>query len=448
MSYAAREYDLPYDSAYGSSSMHDDRPGYTSQTQQQSLPSQHFQPPAPSYAKQHQRGGYNSSGELDQYLIAPLVRPAVSSANSASRVQRANPGPSQLSQSQGSGNSASSRHQLREHRKAQASDEFDSFGNAVGGYRVGNSGVNQSYINGNNDTLSMSSSPDRGDNDVDSSFDFLLSPGLAPVGPISTSNTANTNAPPLALSSQPLSPAGGLAPGFNPAEARAGGHLRVNVARPAISRSQTAGPIPTPNASSARYVGPGSLFARQQMQPQQSFGAPQQQQQPAPTVPAQPNEAGSRSSVYGSQLAVPTAAYPQPPVSSAELIKTVMNMRNGRHAIADATQAPPMNGLPVSTTMLSSLSSPMTRSHSANAAVRVQQQSTHTRNTSNGSTGSNDEPNGPLTQQGVPRTASGRNVTTPAAKAESGVETVILSHHKIAEIPSEVIDVLVGSVER
>jgi len=103
-------------------------------------------------------------------------------------------------------------------------------------------------------------------------------------------------------------------------------------------------------------------------------------------------------------------------------------------------------------------SSSMSRSQSANATARLQQGSqvpAHMRNISTGSNRSEDD-GGMISSQtsnglsapshpGMARTASSRNV---ADSGQSNLRTIDLTHHRIADVPTEVIDALEGTVGR
>lgn len=104
-----------------------------------------------------------------------------------------------------------------------------------------------------------------------------------------------------------------------------------------------------------------------------------------------------------------------------------------------------------------SASSSMNRSQSANAANHLQQGDqtpAHIRNVSTGSNRSEEDGGISASQTatnllvpshpGMARTASSRNVNDSGAS----LRTVDLTHHRIAEVPSEVIDALEGTVGR
>lgn len=252
------------------------------------------------------------------------------------------------------------------------------------------------------------------DYDGDASFDYLLSPALAPIGPISSLGSSQTGStPPPRHAPPPLPHSNSFMPG-------------APSARPVFNRSQTA--IPTSSASGRAYQAP----AYQQPPSQES----------APAAVSSHNVASSGQGSNSQRDYIPP-----PAISAAALLDMVLKMRG---------DAMPSTSAPMS-------SSSMARSQSANAAAKGGQQlgmsgSSHTRNISNGSNEGDDYQNmGPSGQNslappvapGLARTTSSKNVNENSANPPgSGLETVVLSHQRVAEVPDEVIDMLAGTVGR
>lgn len=308
-------------------------------------------------------------------------------------------------------------YQQQHHKRAQQSDEYDK----MNGYLGPPSAKSTMGNNGDFD-------------EKDASFDFLLSPGLAPVGPISTSSSqahsssyASVPAPPLPNHPPPTLPSDSsyisLASGSQP-----GGYST----RPILNRSQTAGPVPNP--SDRTYAANPVLAFHQHFHGQ-----------------AQQNSAtleGGPSSLQANHAGI---QHPAPPaISASALLDVVLRMRSG------VDPAPPL-------TPSASTSSSMARSQSANVAPRPQQmtaQSSHARNVSTGSNKSDEDSNlaersavrgqpagGLLPPQhpGLSRTASSKNIIPNGL---TGLETVDLSHQRVSEVTDDVIHVLSGTVER
>jgi len=342
--------------------------------------------------------GYDSSGDFDRPRMAALRNNA--------------------SQSQAKGIPSAQQYQYQQpysHRKAQNSDDYE---------RI-------AYSQHNNRTHRAIGSID----EKDTSLDMLLSPALAPVGPISQSSSNYSNHPVAPPPTQPPPPlpyasSSNLVPQYS-------NHSALGLARPALNRSQTAAPAMSGPAFAKPFPPRGANAFQQQ-----SSGAPlftpgleaggynlSHQQQPSTERAGTGNATGGHSN-------------PPPAIAPSALLDLVLKMR------VDDTPHSPM---PIA-------ASPMARSHSANAAVRLQQAvvtQQHARNTSTGSNRSEDESQGadyrsqglqPPQHPGMTRTASSK--TVGSSSVTTGLETVDLSHQRIAEMPEEVIQVLEGSVSR
>jgi hypothetical protein len=303
--------------------------------------------------------------------------------------------------------SANYAHQ-QQHRRAQNSDDYD--GPMQQQYTQYASSYHRDA--GNSSLMPGIARLER-EHDGDASFDYLLSPALAPVGPISSLGASQ--APPPRHAPPPLPHSNSYMPG-------------APSARPVFNRSQTA--IPASSASGRAYQ------------------APVYQQPPSEAASQTTSSHHAASSGQGSSSQRDYT--PPPAISAATLLDMVLKMRGD----AMPTLSAPMS------------SSSMARSQSANAAPKgmpgVQQSgmsgSAHTRNISNGSNKSDeDQALGSAGMQNslVPpapnlaRTTSSKNVNESAATPPgSGLETVVLSHQRVAEVPDEVIDVLAGTVGR
>lgn len=297
------------------------------------------------------------------------------------------------------------------HRRAQNSDDYEGTMQHLQQQQYAPYGssyqreASSNYLNPN------AARPDR-DSDGDASFDYLLSPALAPVGPISSLGASS--GPPPRHAPPPLPHSNSFAPG-------------APSARPAFNRSQTA--IPASSASGRAYQAP----AYQQAAPEQGATA------------TSSHHAASSGQGSSSQRDYT----PPPAISAAALLDMVLKMRG--------------DPMPTSSIAMSSSSS-MARSQSANAAAKGGQQlgmssSSHARNISNGSNKSDDDQNmggpgmssslAPPAHPGLARTTSSKNVNeSTATPPGSGLETVVLSHQRVEEVPDEVIDVLAGTVGR
>ena len=305
--------------------------------------------------------------------------------------------------------SANYAHQ-QQHRRAQNSDDYDG-GNAMHQQQYTQYGSAYQQREGGANSLM----PGNRDFDGDASFDYLLSPALAPVGPISSLGASQAGPP--RHPPPPLPHSNSYMPG-------------APSARPVFNRSQTA--IPASSASGRAYQAP---VYQQPMQ------------EPTPQASTSSHHAASSGQGSSSQRDYT----PPPAISAAALLDMVLKMR----------------GDPLPSTSMPMSSSGMARSQSANAAAKGMpggQQlgmsgSAHTRNISNGSAKSDDDQNmgGSGIQNGlmppVPpslaRTTSSKNVNeNTATPPGSGLETVVLSHQRVSEVPDEVIDVLAGTVGR
>ena len=382
--------------------------------------------PAPHYAKQH---GYNSSGDMDFHHHLPSL---MRTANASKRpVGPARPTlQTQLSQSQGSG-----------YPHGRASDDYDAPSSA--NTSTGSpSSSRYPALHHMASTSSLATSFSQADTDAaESAFDHIVSPIGGHMAGLAANTMSSQPNQPFAMSPLPSATFGGMK---RPAEQGHDGSskLRIAVNRPPIGRSQTAGPIPTPNSSGRAAVN-GSLFAHQQTASATTASAA--------VSPVPPTMNGTQTQTG----LMPTSQ--GPPISTAALISVVLGMRGGNPGQMGntAAEANSSAGDPVSVAMRNA--SPMTRSYSANATAPQHQQANgsepiamsnniaHTRNVSTGSTGSHDGENG----HADANSSTSRTGTNGAAQSSFyGSETVVLSHHKIAEFPVEVINLLAGHVER
>jgi len=374
-----------------------------------------------SSAMQHHNHQYDSSGDY------------VSPNTSTARLQASN-GPSMramvMQQQQ------QQQQQLAyatQHRHAQASDDYDTSSQ----YAPYNAG----YPERIGTPTGYSAATPRADRDHrdprdahegDNSFDFLLSPGLAPVGPISTSSSFG-NLPP------PLAPPPSLAPPPLPNSNNGLFSPSTTPSRPMFNRSQTAMPA---SSASGRAFQPPLAYAGQQQAPMYSSD--------------HATSTGLNSSLGpASNLPLPTPTggshqngrdfTPPPAITAKALLDIVMNLKADQPA-SSSTPNP------------SSSSANMSRSQSANATARLQQGSqipAHMRNISTGSNRSDEDTAMNSSQlssglmapahPGMARTSSSRNINDASS---SNLRTIDLTHHRIAEVPSEVIDALEGTVGR
>ncbi|KAK9897821.1 hypothetical protein P389DRAFT_62138 [Cystobasidium minutum MCA 4210] len=319
------------------------------------------------------------------------------------------------------------------HRQAQISDDYDNnaqYASYNAGYpeRVGTpTGYSAATPRPDRENRDP-----RDNNDPDNSFDFLLSPGLAPVGPISTSSSFGNLPPPFAppptQPPPPLPSSNGL---FSPA---------TTPSRPMFNRSQTA--MPAPSSSGRAFQAPPTYASHQQGS---SFATEQGTSSLSSSIGQSAGQASSSQANNPSQQ--PGREYTPPPAITAKaLLDIVLNLRADQPSTSQSTNS------------AAASSSSMSRSQSANATARLQQVSqvpAHMRNISTGSNRS-DEDGGMTSSQtsnglsvpshpGMARTASSRNVTD---NGQSNLRTIDLTHHRIAEVPTEVIDALEGTVRR
>lgn len=367
---------------------------------------------------QYHHHQYDSSGDY------------VSPSTSTSRLQ-ASSGPSMramVMQQQSSKAYASS------HRHAQASDDYEgaaqyaSFSAAAYPERIGTpTGYPVTTPRADRDNRGV-----RDFNEGDNAFDFLLSPGLAPVGPISTSSSFG-NLPP------PLAPPPSQAPPPLPDSNNGLFSTSSTPSRPVFNRSQTA--MPAPSTSGRAFQAPAAYTS--QLHNSGYSGEHAQgtglnsSNGPVSGVPLTGQTTSGQSN--GRDFT------PPPAISAKALLDIVLNLKADQPGSSQGPSA-------------SSSSANMSRSQSANATARLQQASqipAHMRNISTGSNKS-DEDNiaasgqmsGGLTapsHPGMARTASSRNINDASS---STLRTVDLTHHRIAEVPPEVIDALEGTVGR
>lgn len=319
-----------------------------------------------------------------------------------------------------------------QHRQAQTSDDYDS--NAQ--YASYNAGYPE-RVGTPTGYSAVTPRPERDQrdprdvNDPDNSFDFLLSPGLAPIGPISTSTSFGNLPPPLAPPpSQPPPPLPNSNGMFSPA---------TTPSRPMFNRSQTA--MPAPSSSGRAFQAPSAYASQQQ-------GSMYATDQASSNLSSSIGQgAGQSSSQAAGSSQQPGREYTPPPAITAKaLLDIVLNLKADQPANLQGNAA------------ASGSSSSMSRSQSANATARLQQGSqvpAHMRNISTGSNRSEDD-GGMISSQtsnglsapshpGMARTASSRNV---ADSGQSNLRTIDLTHHRIADVPTEVIDALEGTVGR
>lgn len=376
-------------------------------------------------AMQFQHHQYDSSGDY------------ASPNTSTARVQASNNGPSmramvmQQQQQQHHPQMAYASH----HRHAQASDDYDNspqYASYNAGYpdRVGTpTGYSAATPRPERDNRDP-----RDVHDGDNSFDFLLSPGLAPVGPISTSSSFG-NLPP------PLAPPPSQAPPPLPNSNNGLFSPTTTPSRPMFNRSQTA--MPAPSTSGRAFQAPLAYAG----QPQASIYSGDQGSSTGLNTSIGPTSNMTSSAQASSSYQQQGRDYTPPPaISSKALLDIVLNLK---------ADQPPSSQAPVAST---SSSANMSRSQSANATARLQQASqlpAHMRNISTGSNRSDDDTGMSGSQMsnglnvpshpGMARTASSRNVND---NMSSNLRTIDLTHHRIAEVPSEVIDALEGTVGR
>lgn len=377
-----------------------------------------------SSAVQYRQHQYDSSGDY------------ASPNTSTARLQASN-GPSMramVMQQQQQQQQQSQLAYATQHRHAQASDDYD------------NNVQYASYNAGHPDRIGTptgySAATPRADRDNrdprdilegDNSFDFLLSPGLAPVGPISTSSSFGNLPPPLAPSPSQAPPplpnsTNGL---FSPS---------TTPSRPMFNRSQTA--MPAPSTSGRAFQAPAAYAG----QPQGSIHSSDHAVSSGLNSSLGPASNGNISAGQPSSSHQNGRDFTPPPAINAKaLLEIVLNLRADQPVSTQASST-------------SSSSANMSRSQSANTAVRLQQASqlpAHMRNISTGSNRS-DEDTGMSSSQvsnnlmapshpGMARTASSRNINDTSA---SNLRTIDLTHHRIADVPSEVIDALEGTVGR
>ena len=399
-------------------------------------------------------------------------------------------------------------HHQQAHRRAQNSDDYGSleYGESS------NDGLNGAqyapYYSqgagsaGGGGLTPSPFAPGTSMNAEDQSFDYLLSPALAPVGPISSigASSAGVSGTPLAgvqhapnsgaqlhvhppqpPPSQPIPPLPhSSSSNFLPA---------APSARPIFGRSQTA--IPSSSSTSHSMIasssGQGRMYNAGHPGTTSGAGAgaygqrsgwtetTSDRHQPLSTSTSQNAASASsghagRSSGQGSQ---PSRDYtPPPPISASALLEMVLKMR-GDASPANASSSSLQGGASMS----------MARSQSANAAPPgagghlagrsglppsalsgsvsgLSSSVSHNRNTSTGSNRSEDDSTATMQHSyggggglqpppSLARTISSKNVnensTTPPG---SGLETVVLSHQRVADVPDEVIEVLAGTVGR
>lgn len=365
---------------------------------------------------------YDSSGDFDpkqQQQRYPAARNAIPPAPSLRALAM-----QQQQQMQGS-------YQPYQHRRDQGSDDFDSHGQMAAYNTAG--GPYNARADGGYTPSTARLDRDRGREaergEVDSSFDYLLSPGLAPVGPISASsslsplNASNMNQQQQQshLGSSMLSPSA------------------TTPTRPSFGRSQTA--MPAASTSGRSFQAP-QAYRDQQQYNQPMYGL---DNAASSGLISSLGPSGSGHAHQGSAGHTGRDYAPPPPISSSALLDIVRKMKADQPGSAQA----------------SSSSSAMSRSQSANASARLQQSSNlpaHMRNVSTGSNKSDDDTGGAMTSStsglippsfpGMSRTASSKNVTDSIPSSSSSLRTIDLTHHRIAEVPSEVIDSLAGSVAR
>lgn len=370
---------------------------------------------------------YDSSGDFDQHLRYP---------GSNSRNNAAQAGPSlralAMHQQQQQQQQQQMVYQPYQHRRAQNSDDFHAHPQYAGysGRETSN------YQSRPDDILTPSTAridrsrgreTDYGDGDT--SFDFLLSPGLAPVGPISTSSSTSLSplqsmGLPQQQQQQPPLSSSILSPSTTPS-------------RPTFGRSQTA--MPAPSGSGRAFQAPQpyrepvqqAIYANDYAQP--------------PSLNSSVGPSGSGHVQQGSTGQSSRDHTPAPPITSAALLNIVRNI---------CAEQMPGGGS-------TSMSSAMSRSQSANATARLQQSHNlpaHMRNISTGSNKSDDDAGVPMGQNpsgllppshpGMSRTASSKNVMDTSQGSSGSLLTIDLTHNRIAEVPTEVIDQLAGNIGR
>lgn len=379
-------------------------------------------------------GGTPGSGNT---TLTPGAGAAVSRGLPRSRMGAVGGGASHL----GVGAPSQSQQYMLQHRRGRPSDgDYDSPPTSQGYNVHPGFASSASYFAGNGF--------DEAAGNPDSAFDFLLSPGLAPVGPISSAGTTSSILPSsssssfASLASAPSNPSIPASSHLhNVASASDLQSLNAAPNRPNLPRSQTTGVAP----SSARPYGTSQSLQTQQQHPPRNQTTSNENISTSNTssIPQ-----GAPSSASGSGSATTAHQAPPPAISPGALLEVILRMRNG-----DATG---------SSAMTHPSSSAMGRSQSA-SAVQTLNNLTHARNTSTGSNasegeqqqqqqqgGSNSQQSASLLQAPshtvMQRTASNRNVS--ASGGHTGLETVDLSHQRVAEVPEEVIDVLTGTVER
>lgn len=376
-----------------------------------------------SNAMQFHHHQYDSSGDY------------VSPSTSTARLQASN-GPSMRAMVMQQQQQQSSMAYASNHRQAQASDDYD--GGAQ--YASYNPGYPERIATptGHSAVTPRADRDNRGGprdfHDGDNSFDFLLSPGLAPVGPISTSSSFGNLPPPLAPPPSQAPPPlphsnNGL---FSPA---------TTPSRPVFGRSQTA--MPAPSTSGRAFQAPAAYTSQQQG----TMYSGDHASSTGLNSSTGPANTTLSSSQFANGPSTGRDFTPPPAISAKALLDIVLNLK---------ADQPGTISQPPST---SSSSASMARSQSANATARLQQASqvpVHMRNISTGSNRSEEDTIATTSGQlssglaapshpGMARTASSRNINDASS---SSLRTVDLTHHRIAEVPDEVIDALEGTVGR